>query len=264
MEALGKKALAEGQQETATFEKFQAWCAKSKKTLDKAIAGEQEAIEGFKAGQKAQTIQVQLFTEGIAEIGKQVAGLTAAGAAADADRAEAVALHNKTSEDFDSTISAVSQAIEALEASKTPSATEEKVAESLVQLPMFLESLSGQQEAWIVSLVGQAPEAAPAASPLTGAPPPKEATSFKSGSVVDMLKKLKLEFADKKASVEMEEMSAANEYSLAKASRDEAIRVASEAQNEKAVAKSGVESELITLEANLKNKKRGFGGRHQE
>eukprot|EP00440_Ansanella_granifera_P018351 gb/GFBE01019928.1/.p1 GENE.gb/GFBE01019928.1/~~gb/GFBE01019928.1/.p1 ORF type:complete len:691 (+),score=275.18 gb/GFBE01019928.1/:1-2073(+) len=245
---LDEKAVADGKAEQATYEKFEAWAAKSIKDLKKAVEAGTSKVEELELQAEAKKKETEVLADQISQVESEVTALAASSKTAAADRAEAVKLHEASVADLTTTIDAISQAVEGLEAPAGPSKSQTKAAQ-LLRLPLVLETLSEDQEVLLLSLAEE-----------KGAQPEEKAYESKTGSVVDLLKKLKQDFEDKKANAKIVEVQAASEYDLAKAARDSTLASATASKGQKEQSRADADAALVSLGATLKSTKADLEG----
>jgi hypothetical protein len=260
IKGLQDKVKEEAATEEITFTKFDHWCTNSVKTLDKAIAEEKAQIEVL-------TEEISAKTKSIEVLGKQIAGLEAEIMEMEAASAEADTLRGKTAKasedaqtDYDGTIDAIKQALAAMEGAQSSTDVGMIQARQRVQKALNLAGLSvtEHQRSSLESFIqmGDLPAApAPAARPDQLAAGDYEEHvkeySFKSGSVIELLKGLLTKFEDEKLAATKEETNSLNAYDLSSQSREAAKEAATDSKNAKAAEKSTVEGEKVAAEADL-------------
>jgi len=192
---------AKGKQEKHTeeveFSEFQQWGDSTRDSAKKAIA------EG-----EARIVQLE------ADIAKANADAATAGqeaedysASADADTVElekATAVRKSEKADYDASYADLSESIDAIErAIQVLKTREADVPQSLIQVKnsrALPQEAKSAIEALLAMKNGQAPEA--------------NAYEFQSGSVVDMLEKLRLKFQDQRLALQKAEMAAKANYQV--------------------------------------------------
>eukprot|EP00933_Yihiella_yeosuensis_P079838 TRINITY_DN9325_c0_g2_i3.p1 TRINITY_DN9325_c0_g2~~TRINITY_DN9325_c0_g2_i3.p1 ORF type:complete len:756 (+),score=265.68 TRINITY_DN9325_c0_g2_i3:124-2391(+) len=240
---LSDKAKEEGEAEAETYEKFEHWCTKSAKNLNKNIAKSREIIEVAQATVDGKSSEEESLMTEIGELETELRVQTKSAQDAAKEREEAQKLFEQSDQELNQTIQATQEAIDSLAAAasllqvkdnekaqtlclgENSRACQRTLA--LMTMPLVMISLTSEQKDMFLALKS-------AGSPKTD-----------SGSVVKMLKKLKLEFLDKKAALMQENMKAINEYELAKGARDNAIQIAEDAKKDKERFKGDISS-LVT------------------
>eukprot|EP00933_Yihiella_yeosuensis_P056017 TRINITY_DN549_c0_g1_i2.p1 TRINITY_DN549_c0_g1~~TRINITY_DN549_c0_g1_i2.p1 ORF type:complete len:686 (-),score=257.46 TRINITY_DN549_c0_g1_i2:91-2148(-) len=235
---LAEKAKAEGIAETDTYEKYTHWCGKSQKKLNSAIKKENAAIDSLESKVAAKRSELELTNKEIAGLTKEISEIEKSAQQAKDSRDEAIALYKATLKDFDDTIDALAAAIDGLVKSKKPAA-----AAALVQYPMVLAALKQEDQQMLANLRD---------TPLTGNPAARK-YDFKGGKIIEMLKKMKNEFSDQKASLNADEAAAATTYMQVKGVSDEQLTVANENKDSKTKFKAEIESTLASLTSELSN-----------
>jgi len=104
LKGLSVKIEAEGKTEAIAYDKFEHWCATSKKALNYAIAEEKETIAQLESQIQSEELQIETLNKEIADLAKQIEEMGAAQTAADKMRAEGRDLYATTSTDLKSTI----------------------------------------------------------------------------------------------------------------------------------------------------------------
>eukprot|EP00933_Yihiella_yeosuensis_P020671 TRINITY_DN1651_c0_g2_i3.p1 TRINITY_DN1651_c0_g2~~TRINITY_DN1651_c0_g2_i3.p1 ORF type:complete len:701 (+),score=237.55 TRINITY_DN1651_c0_g2_i3:68-2170(+) len=235
---LKEKAKAEGIAEADTYEKYTHWCGKIAKQLNKAIKKENLAIDGLTSKVAGKTAEKELTEKEILALTKEISQIEKSAQEVKDSRDKAIDLYKATLKDFDDTIDALAAAIDGLVKSAKPAA-----AAALLQLPLVLTSLSKEDQEALISFAG---------SPLTGDPAARK-YDFKSGNIINMLKKMKNEFTDQKAKLNADESAAATTYMQVKGVSDEQLTVANENKDTKTKFKAEIESTLASLTSDLSN-----------
>mmetsp|Transcript_35212 Transcript_35212/g.109642 ORF Transcript_35212/g.109642 Transcript_35212/m.109642 type:complete len:725 (+) Transcript_35212:53-2227(+) len=268
LQALHDKVKDQGKAEEVTYAQFDSWCANSIKSLDKAITSGKDTIDTLESKVESKTREEQTLTSQITALTDEIAKHTAAGTAADKVRSDAAALYSTADKDLADTVAAISQAITALEGSR-PAALAQ--ARSVLSMPLVLEQLTDDQQQLLDQTVSDAnaqlAAAAPAAAPAAASTPRPDLLAkgdyqarekkytFKSGSVIELLKELKTKFEDDRLEGTKAETNSQNAFDLAKAARDNAISAAGNTKTEKTTLRGDVQSELATATSTLKDTK---------
>eukprot|EP00933_Yihiella_yeosuensis_P035494 TRINITY_DN2904_c0_g1_i2.p1 TRINITY_DN2904_c0_g1~~TRINITY_DN2904_c0_g1_i2.p1 ORF type:complete len:696 (-),score=234.80 TRINITY_DN2904_c0_g1_i2:629-2716(-) len=242
---LADEAKKEGVSEADTYEKYTHWCGKTTGVLKKAMDKESTSIVSLQSKSESKASEKTVLEKEIESLIKEIAEIEKSSSVAADSRKKDVELYESTLKDFDDTIGALQQSIKGLSNSRLSLASEKAAAAALVQLPKVLEALSEEDQTVLVQL---------AQSPLTGAPAERK-YDFKSGNIIDMLKKMQNDFTDQKASLKGAEAHAANSYAQQKGITDEQLAVAKESKERKGQSKADVEGVLAQLNSNLKNTK---------
>merc|ERR1719478_1259843 len=119
LKELSAKAVAEGKEEEHAFGKFSFWCKTSVATVSKAIENEKEKIESLEATIEAKTKEIHTLEGQIEALEEEIANIETSLAKLDKDRDEEHDVYKKASKDLKDTISAVEEAIEVMEKSKS-------------------------------------------------------------------------------------------------------------------------------------------------
>eukprot|EP00933_Yihiella_yeosuensis_P020672 TRINITY_DN1651_c0_g2_i4.p1 TRINITY_DN1651_c0_g2~~TRINITY_DN1651_c0_g2_i4.p1 ORF type:complete len:686 (+),score=243.10 TRINITY_DN1651_c0_g2_i4:74-2131(+) len=238
IQELAEKAKAEGIAEADTYEKYTHWCGKTQQQLNKAIGKEKRAIDGLTSKVAAKTAEKELTQKEIAALVQEISEIEKSAQEAKDTRDKAIDLYKATLKDFDDTIDALSAAIDGMVNSKNPAA-----AAALIQFPLVLGSISKEDQQQLISM---------ADSPLTGNPAARK-YDFKSGNIINMLKKMKNEFSDQKAKLNGEEAAEATTYMQIKGVSTEQLTVANENKDTKTKFKAEIESTLASLTSDLSN-----------
>jgi len=243
----------EGQAETHAYGKFTYWCGETIKAKTSAVKKYDEEIA-------VSTSQIQALTEDIAALEKEIEAL-----GADITADEAAKTNMKTSRDEDnsaymtnkgdleSTITAVEEAITALEGSK-PAFLQHKAKDSpAVKQALALLSTLYPKNAAVAQLlqVIADPIESEMADKFEERKGTEETYSFKGGDVIELLKKLKLDFEDQLTDLTKAEANAANAHKLADAAKDDEIAAATRAKATKDEVKGAKGQDLSTAESNL-------------
>jgi hypothetical protein len=264
LQGLEEKVKQEGQTEEVTYSKFESWCSNSIKTLDSAIANGETKADELTSTIAATTEQEARLAADIEELSAELEKFAAAGKQADDMRAEAAALYTTSDADFASTVSALKEAIAALEGAKTSADSSALVQvqtkiHNLIVYPLLLERLG---DAGMDALFTSQPLALSKAAP---APAPKyddlfakgdfakhtKKYDFKSNSVSELLKELKTKFENDQLENTKGETNSLNAHSLAKQARDSAIQATTDAQKEKTTLLGETQSALAEAKASL-------------
>eukprot|EP00933_Yihiella_yeosuensis_P067994 TRINITY_DN731_c0_g2_i5.p1 TRINITY_DN731_c0_g2~~TRINITY_DN731_c0_g2_i5.p1 ORF type:complete len:874 (+),score=276.68 TRINITY_DN731_c0_g2_i5:384-2624(+) len=213
-----KTTAKDAEEEADNYEKFEHWCKKTRKLLNKNMGESKAGIEKLDLSCDGKKQQKTKLTREIGELAKELDGLAAASAEALKAENDRIALYTKSKADFEGTISALGDAIKAMVDSGKP-AELAQIASS----PLVLMSISQQEQEMLLKLQD---------SPLTGAPKSRD-YDFKSGGIINMFKNLKTKFGDEMAKADSEAALAKNEYDAAKGSRDMTAKFTTESKSNK-------------------------------
>jgi chromosome segregation ATPase len=248
LKGLEEQAIAEGKSEALSFQKFEYWCKNSKKTLTKAIAEEKDNIDSLESKIAAKTEESKNLGEQIAKLEEELGELATSAEKALSASDKANALYEEVSSDLESTKDSVGQCITAIKKSKdsTSFIAAQKQVSSVVAL---LETqMNNEQVVGLSHFAKTDPAEVMAAGDMQAH---KKSYSFKGGNVLELLKQLELKFEDDLTQVEKEETNRVNAYNLAKDARDNAIKAAEKAKNEKTDLKAEVDEEKSEAEGDL-------------
>jgi len=188
------KAKMEKNTEEINFAEFSTWCSDEKANLAKSIKGEAEAIETF-------SNSIGKLTSDIKGLGAEISALQNDEAKFDADHKAQVsqrAKENKAflaeSQDFSESIDAIERAVQVLQ---KQSFDRPGSAAALLQVSESAQ-LPQNAKAMIQAFMGM--------MDTSDASPEANAYEFQSGSVIDMLKKLRDDFSSKLGEAQKEEM----------------------------------------------------------
>lgn len=251
------KAIVDGKNEEVAYQKFTYWCTTSIGTLKDAIADEKEKIAELQDLIAGKTKELKSLEDEIEKLGDQIADLEASGKKADEDRVKGKALYDEELADVKGTIAAVDAALKTLQSAETATEPGMLLARRQVKRALALISISS----WVTddqlsALQGFAGGAAPSPAPLLAEGDLEahvDRYDFKSESVIELLKKLKLKFQDDKLETVTAETNAANAYELAKQAREDAIKAATESKEKKEKIAAEVKATLETAKNDLQN-----------
>eukprot|EP00929_Paragymnodinium_shiwhaense_P007315 TRINITY_DN111236_c0_g1_i1.p1 TRINITY_DN111236_c0_g1~~TRINITY_DN111236_c0_g1_i1.p1 ORF type:complete len:725 (+),score=296.09 TRINITY_DN111236_c0_g1_i1:89-2263(+) len=251
LQGLIEQVKTEYEAEETLFAEFSTWCKTSINTLDKSIAEGKDNIASLEAEVASKTKAEEVLTTDIKLLDEEIIKYEAAGAEADKVREDAAKLYEQADADFESTVTAIGDALTALEGAKasTDAALIQEKLGRLVQLPLVLGQLSDAQ---VQALAGSEEPKEKYEDVFKGGVPEKK-YSFKSGSVVDLLKELKTKFEDDRVAATKAETNALNEYALAKDARDSAVEAAKTTKGEKETLLGETQAALATAKSDLES-----------
>eukprot|EP00933_Yihiella_yeosuensis_P073588 TRINITY_DN822_c0_g1_i4.p1 TRINITY_DN822_c0_g1~~TRINITY_DN822_c0_g1_i4.p1 ORF type:complete len:791 (-),score=245.30 TRINITY_DN822_c0_g1_i4:277-2649(-) len=235
-----KKSADDAEKEALTYEKYEHWCKKTQKGLNKAVKKEKDSIAELDLSVDGKSSESLQLKRSIAQLEKEIKDLEETGAEAAKEEAARVELYEKSKADFVATVDAVGTALDAVVKSM-PGAS----LAQLTQLPLVMMSISESEQDMLLSMKD---------SPLTGAPAKRE-YDFKSGNVVNLLKNMQQKFKDQMLTADSEHKKAVLEFEGSKGKRDMTIKFSTEAKEKKAGIKATVDSELAAAEGQLKDLK---------
>jgi len=216
----------EAKAEALTYEKFEYWCKNSVKELDAAIAAGKETIDELTSKISSLKETEKVLTAEIADLEEEIDALDKESEKAKEIRTAEAGLYDEADADYKSTIKAITDAIKLLEESKekTESAL---LAQQRVQAVMpFLEKEAETEQrlqlaAFLQANIMDEPKERPKQLAKGDYEKHIDKYSFKSSSVIEMLKTLKLKFEDEQIAANKAETNAINAYDLALNSREE-------------------------------------------
>jgi len=256
---LDQKAVALGKEEAVSFEKYEAFMEKEKKSFSKAIAGFKGDVEETDSTLKALKAKKEA-SEGKKEASEnRLAKLTAATADAKSEYNEADALFRAKLADINATMQALSGGLASLEAVKQKPAADGKqdgllllrtassVAKSLVnEHASLLEVASKEDETTLLELAAVTEDLAEDIAAPTKAP-----VKSHTGSVVDLLKKLLLSYEDQHKQTTLEAMKAKGEFDLAQASQSNSISLVETSKKKHESSLAEVTADISTAKSEL-------------
>jgi len=246
LEDLKVEAQEKGEAEAVAYQKFEYWCKNTIKELSTAITKDKETIETLEDKIESNKKLIAKLEEDIAELTKFLADSEAAAEKAKEIRDEENEVYKKADEDFTSTIDSIQQCIDVLSTAKDEtSLVAKKSVQKVINLAKYL--VTDEERAVLTSFLQEQDE-------QPKKPEPK-VYSFKSGSVIELLKKLKEKFEGDQLETTKAETNALNAYNLAKDARDQADRAAEKSKEEKESIKSTAEEDLAAQEEDLASTK---------
>mmetsp|Transcript_93231 Transcript_93231/g.207377 ORF Transcript_93231/g.207377 Transcript_93231/m.207377 type:complete len:726 (-) Transcript_93231:46-2223(-) len=244
LQGLMEKVTLDGQSEEVSYAKFEHWCANSEKSLDTAIAKEKSTIDELESSISAKSEEATTLSEQIDILKGEIVKLEGAGTAAKSDRSVAAKLYAEADKDFDATIQAITQAMEALQSAYTNTdgllLAQQRVQEALA---LSGSSTTEEERQELEAFLGNAtvrPELK-AGGDFEGH---TKKYAFKSSSVIELLKGLKEKFETEKLGTTKAETNSINAYELAKNARQDLINAADKSKSAKDTELSDTESDL--------------------
>jgi len=255
LQDLEKKAEQEGKDEEVLYTKFEYWCTNSKKTLEKAVAEETSLIERLSEAIASHEKREEVLKADIAKLGEELQALDVEIAQVTQVREEGRALYQERSTAHSNTIKAIQDAVTILEQSKADTAALMVLRKSVGRVVALLAASGGSQQARDQLSAFAEEDYDPKERPDLKAAGDDSAHvqkyGFKSQSVIELLKELKLKFEDELTAMNTEETNAENAHTLGQTARDQlkSARLASKAEQESAL--SATEQERVQAQADL-------------
>lgn len=213
-EMKGKGDTAQ-KEEATKFAAFEQWCQNQQRIKTDEIASADASIEELNAGILKHNVSIRALSDRIQELEEDVNRWTKDTTSVREIRAKEKADYDKTVQDYTETLSALDEAIAVLakRAFKVEQPESENWEGALLQLTKKANIPAGARSALMAFLQQAQPdvEAMPD-SDLFKSAPEAAAYEFQSGGIIDMLKKLKSEFSQKKYETEMEEKNAQHAF----------------------------------------------------
>lgn len=251
----------EAKTEALTYEKFEYWCKNSVKELDEAITEGKETIDELVSKIDGLTETEKVLTEEIAKLEDEIITIDKQSEKAKQIRDVEQGLYDEANSDYESTIKAIADAIKLLEESneKTESAF---LAQKKVQavLPFLEKEAEAEQRvqlaAFLQAKLMEEPKNRPELKSRGDYEGHIDKYSFKSSSVIEMLKTLKLKFEDEKIAANKDETNAINAYELALNAREEVKARKEESKKVKSGELSDTQSSLESAKSELSDTKK--------
>jgi len=211
------KGVAEKNAEETRFSAFTQWCGDQKRVKTQEIKGAGERMELLSAEIQKAAVAIEKYTARVQELEEDVGRWNKDTQSAGDVRAKEKSDYQATSLDYAESLDAITEAITVLKkrAADTPQAQAGfvQVRKALVQLGKSpLVPLSSKQALFAFLQQGQPSVEEMPDQRLFNSAPEAYGYEFQSGGVVDMLEKLKDEFATKKYELDREEMSTQHAY----------------------------------------------------
>jgi len=255
MQELKAKAEEEGKVEEVAFGKFQHWCKNSLSTLSKAMKEGEEATEELQGKVDSGKKEIESLTGEIKELEEQLADHDVKAADAKAVRDEEKATYAQASADMKLTIAACGEAISALQASRPAGGFLDLSSSRARRALSQVAAVAGDRASDKLGEVLRAAQEPEEPRPKLIAGGDREAHvqkySFKSGSVIEMLKELKQDFEDELVEADKAETNAENAYGLEKQAREEAISAAQASKTEKEDSKGAISGDVAAWKGEL-------------
>jgi len=261
LQDLQTQVKSEGQAEEVSYTKFTYWCQTSTTELNGAITEEKETIDTLESTIEGKTKEVALTKDAIGKLEEEIKDLQASDLSATDDDKARNKLYLEAEADFKSTVKAIGECITALEGAKTATSSSLLLAQNRVREVFgFVAAFATEGEQKTLMGFMEAPASAAIAmvqnksAPNTG--DLKKHTkkySFKSNSVTELLKNLKLKFEDELLAATKAETNAANAFALSKNARDATTKATEASKTQKTTDLADAEGTLSTAQGDLKD-----------
>jgi len=255
LEGLKAKSIMEGKKEGESYNKFAYWCSTSIDTLKDAIADEKEKIAELEDLLEGKNKEKEGLEKEIETLEEQIAEMEATAKKAKDIRKDEAKLYSKTASDLKKTIQAVDDALKALSSAEGKTEPGMLLAQGHVRKMLALISLKSVTENQLNELktFADQPKKRPKQLAKGDLDAHVDKYDFKSESVIELLKQLKLKFQDDKMAATKAETNALNAYDLAKKARDNAIKAAEKSKGKKEKTLAKVKSTIAQAEKDLEN-----------
>jgi len=234
LQKLQAQVKEEGETEQHAYSKFQYWCAELTKKTKKELAEAKAEISLQTSTIEALSADIESLTFEISELETSKTDADAAKTKATSERNAANAAYIKARDDLQATISAVDSATTALQGSKF-------LQTGMTQAKLILAKYAPGWEKKIL-IQKEDPE-------YVNRKGRERNYDFKSGDIIELMKKLKLDFEDQLIDLNKAETEADNAYKLADAAKQQEIDAMTRSLTTKNEVKSAKESDLSTAES---------------
>jgi len=248
LQGLKSKAVAAGQVEEQEYSKFAYWCKTSSSALNDAISEEEATLVSVKLDRKSLESDEASLTESIDATQKEIDAKMAAGADAKAVRADENNIFEKLNSDTNDAIQALNAARAAVKKSET---TTEGLAQVKTVVRKAIALISMEATETEIKTLGDFGKPKSLADGDLNAH--VDTYDFKSEGVLELLKKLKLDFEDKRSANLAAETNSLNTYDLTKLARDNAIEAATKAKKSDVADREQVKSDFADATKNQKD-----------
>jgi hypothetical protein len=251
LQGLQAQVKEEGEAETHAYGKFSFWCSETIKVKTEAVKKYEEDISVAKSSIQALKEDIAGLTTEISTLEGDITAGESARTAMQTNRDNENGVYMENKGDLEATVAAVGDAITALEGTK-PAFLQKAVPEA-VKTAMSLLSAYYPDNKIVAKLlqVTQDPIESDKADEFENRKGDEAEYTFKGGDVIEMLKKLKLDFEDKLTELNMAEKNGASSHSLADAAKEDEIGAATRAKETKTSVKGQKGQDLSTAESNL-------------
>jgi len=238
LQDMNAKAKQEKQAEEVAFAEFDTWCTNEQANLATAIAKEAEMVETLSAELGKLGSDTKALGEEIGQlqmdVGKFTSDLKAAKEQREKDHAEFLT----EQKDYGESVDALERAVSILSRQNYDRTSLLQVAESK-QLPAAAQSM-------VSAFLGMMDD--DASDPMS---PEAKAYEFQSGGVIEMLKKLRSEFVEKKGECEKEEMNSKHASDMLAQDLEGSAETANEDISTKTLKKNEKEQKMASLKKQL-------------
>mmetsp|Transcript_30521 Transcript_30521/g.66972 ORF Transcript_30521/g.66972 Transcript_30521/m.66972 type:complete len:686 (+) Transcript_30521:106-2163(+) len=242
------KAEEEGQEEEISYTKFERWCKNSKGQLDGDIKKSKDTLAKASEEKKQLEATIAKMSEDSERLQGEIDDRNSAQAKADEARTEENKEYVAEQGDLSDTITAMDEAIAALEQGKADAATatalqvKASVRRAVALVEVFMSDSQRQQtQAFLQS----------SSSFLQVDPPARSKYDFKGDKIIELFEGMKRDFENKKFESEKAEMNAKAHYDLAKKAQTQAITAAETSKTKKDNRKSSAEGDLADVESTI-------------
>jgi hypothetical protein len=247
----------EAKAEALTYEKFEYWCKNSVKELGAAITAGKETIDELTSKISGLTETEKVLTAEIADLEDELEKLDKESEKAKEIRTAEAGLYEEADADYGSTIKAIADAIKLLEESKEKTESALLAQQRVQSVLPFLEKEAEVEQrlqlaAFLQANIMDDPKERPKQLAKGDEEKHIDKYSFKSSSVIEMLKTLKLKFEDEEIAANKAETNAINAYDLALNSREEV-------KARKEDSKKAKSDELSATQSSLEEAKNELG-----
>ena len=241
LEKLQAQVKTEGEEEGYSYAKYSKYCADVDKDKTAAIAKHNELIAIAKADIESYTKEAANLGLDIAELEKQINEADAALLNAKNVRGETNDAFVEAQTDYKSVLTAISEALKAVRASKPElAAVKSTVRKAMVLAEIYMTS---DEHSAVHAFLQETPDVDRVGK--------TKVYDFKSGGVIEVLKKLKAKFEEEKLESTKGEMNSKNAYDLMKQAKDETLVQMKATKNSKTALKGEKESAKAETEGDL-------------
>jgi len=243
LQELSAKAETEHKQEEVSFTKFEYWCVDTGKSLQKAITEGKAKMDELSSSIDSYTKNIEVLGKEIDTLSEDLLALDLTKGAANKDRKDGNDLYVKESQTLKDTVKGISDALDALTSAQRSTGlvatAQRKVSAALALVAM---AVTEEQRQTLQAF------ADPKERPVLKAAGNNEGHikkyAFKSSSVIELLKELKMKFEDELAASNTAETHALNSHTLAMVAHDAVAKAKGESKIAKASEKGEAEGDL--------------------
>ena len=211
LQDMSVKAKSEKNEEEISYAKFRTWCGLEQQNLQSTVEKEANQIELLSANIGQLNSDVGNLGDQIAQLGADVTKYEAENKKQQEQRKKDHAEFLTESQDYDESVDALERAISVLQ---KQSFDRKGAQAALLQLS---ESLPNEAKSMLTAFVGMMGDDESEDSStdfMARSAPEANAYEFQSGGVVDMLKRLRDDFRQKKSECEKEEMNSRHAFNM--------------------------------------------------